>query len=283
MVSQLLLNGMFPPLKKFDRAIKANRHLSEQETINLYQIFCDCMDEGEAYNVQEAFTGIALSYGKYFKKGKTLPFLLKQVIFCLAVHCLKYGKMNQNEIVDCLKANGVSISHYYFSRAWFVPADYRLSYKSDIPAPPVEYMGQKKGELGAAIRNLVYQAKEYDTFIDLFGGSGAATAAVMHLKDKKYIYNEVNPSVFNLFYYLVKDYKPLLEGIKVLQDFICRPENYPKGENIFEEAQVWIDGRIDAKYYELDRELVRDGTRQGVAWCAYIILRIILLNPWSRL
>lgn len=36
MDSQLLLNGMFPPLKKFDRAIKANRHLSEQETINLY-------------------------------------------------------------------------------------------------------------------------------------------------------------------------------------------------------------------------------------------------------
>jgi len=133
MVSQLLLNGMFPPFKKFDRAIKANRHLSEQEAINLYQIFCDCMDEGKAYNVQETLIGIALSYGKYFKRDKTLLFLLRQVIFCLTVHCLKYKKMNQKEVIDHLKTKGISISYSFISKQEFSPLKYLAIYNYDIP------------------------------------------------------------------------------------------------------------------------------------------------------
>lgn len=282
MDSQLLLDGMLPPLKEFDRGIKANKYLKDQEKINLYQIFCDCMNRGEAYNVKAALTDIAISYGKYFKRGKTLPFLLRQVIFCLTVHCLKYNKMNQKQVIEYLKKNRVTISHNFISRAKIKPTGYWKAYECDIPDPPVEYMGQKKGELGAAIRNLVYQAREYNTFIDLFGGSGAATAAVMHLKDKQYIYNEVNPRVYSLFCYLAKDYKSLLEGIKVLQDYICLSENYPKKNNIFEEAQVWIDGRIDDKYYELDRELVREGTRQGCCMVCLYYFTHYTLEPLEQ-
>lgn len=270
MNSQLLLNGMLPPLKEFDRGIKANKDLEDQEKINLYQISCDCMNKGAAYNIKAALTDIAISYGKYFKQGKTLPFLLRQVIFCLTVHCLKYNKMNQKQVIEYLKKNGVTISHNFISRAKIKPTDYWKAYECDIPDPPVEYMGQKKGELGAAIRNLVYQAREYNTFIDLFGGSGAASAAVMHLRGKNYIYNEVNPNVYHLFYFLATDYKRLLEAITELQNYICLSDNYPKKDNVLEETQMWIDGRIDAKYYEPDRELMLDGTRQGCCMvCLY--------------
>lgn len=50
------------------------------------------MDKGEAYNVQEAFTGIALSYGKYFKKVRRFHFYSGRSFFALLYIALNMVK-----------------------------------------------------------------------------------------------------------------------------------------------------------------------------------------------
>ena len=95
--------------------------------------------------------------------------------------------MNQREVIDYLKAKGISISNNFISRQEFSPLKYLAMYNYDIPESIINYSGQKKGYLGVAIKNLVYQAGKYDTFCDIFGGSGAASLAVNKVDGTKYI------------------------------------------------------------------------------------------------
>lgn len=94
-----------------------------------------------------------------------------------------------------MKFKGVSITHNFFTRLGHTPTQYQAMDAHKIPKSVISYMGAKRGGLGIAIKNLVYQAGEYDTFYDIFGGSGAASLAVNKISKKNYIYNELNASV----------------------------------------------------------------------------------------
>lgn len=222
MNSQLLLNGMLPPVGGGASAIEENEDVFRVDINILDGIVCDCQKQGKKYNVQSAFATLVPMLNRYTKQGKELPFLFKQVIFYLAVHCMKYKtkKLNwtQKNILAFLEGAGVSLSHNFFTRLRRTPT----MYLRDIPEPFIGYKGQKYGMLGAAIRNLVWQAGDYDVFYDLFGGSGAATLAVDKLPKKRYVYNELNKSVYNLMC-VVKDdqlYKTLIENLERLHEYL---------------------------------------------------------------
>lgn len=221
MDSQLLLDGMLPPFKKFDRMIESDV-LTKKEKNTLYQMVDDCIRLGGKYDVQSALASIAKTYGNRFSKGSVLPFTLRQVIFCLAVHCCKYKKMTQGGVISYMNNNGVSISHNFFSRIGYTPIRYLAMYDHDACDSVVNYSGKKKGELGIAIRNLVYQAGAYNTFCDVFGGSGAASLAINKVSGAEYVYNELNKSVFNLISVVADDalYLDLIAALKVLQNYL---------------------------------------------------------------
>lgn len=78
------------------------------------------------------------------------------------------------------------------------PTQYIAKELFQQPEMLLKYKGNKDGALGIAIKNIVYQAGKYDVFVDIFGSSGAASAAVAKNKDADYVYNEKNISSFNI-------------------------------------------------------------------------------------
>lgn len=133
-------------------------------------------------------------------------------------------------------------------------------------------MGQKRGELGEAIRNLAYQAGEYDEFYDLFGDSGAATAALVHLEGKKYVYNEVNPRVFALFSMLSSaKYKELFTALKKLQKYIGCGNNYPEDKKLRSDAEwCYIQERGSASD-EIRRLMFKEDKEWRCLVCLYYL------------
>lgn len=222
MSSQLLLNGMLPPVGGGVLTIGDNHEDVFRVDINILDaIVYECDQQGKNYNVQLAFATLVPILKRYTKQGKEFPFLFKQVIFYLTVHCLKYKKdldWTQAGVLAFLDGAGVSLSHNFFTRLGRTPT----MYLRDIPEPFMSYKGQKNGILGAAIRNLVWQAGDYDVFYDLFGGSGAATLAVDKLSKKCYVYNELNKSVYNLMC-IVKDeqlHKTVIKNLERLHEYL---------------------------------------------------------------
>jgi len=232
MDSQLLLNGMLPPFKRFARSIKANDDIFGIDKAKLYEIVGDCLGGKENYKVKRGLVSLAPIIVKYSKQGSDLPFLIKQVMFCLTVNCVKYertDKWTQEKVLAFLNGAGVSNIHNFFTKLGYTPTKYWNTFKEEIPAPVVGYMGQKKGELGVAVRNLVYQAGKYDVFYDVFGGSGAASLAVSRIAGATYVYNELNNVVFNLFSVIADKalHLELIKALRVLQKYI-----YEGGEQL---------------------------------------------------
>lgn len=123
-----------------------------------------------------------------------IPLLIKQVLFFGAFEFNAY--FNAKEWIKVLQAEEVAISHNFFSREKKA-VEYGRYYKYKQPANPLSYMGQKNGEVGVALKNLVYQAGDHDCFVDIFGGSGSASVAFPRKKNVKYVYNEWNEYVAN--------------------------------------------------------------------------------------
>lgn len=90
------------------------------------------------------------------------------------------------------------------------------------------YPGEKHNELAQAIRYLVAHARDYDNFLDLFGGSGRATLAVQKSDRVDYYINEWDYT--NINYYKVLSNKKLLlllkKYFKKLQDNITLDNGY---------------------------------------------------------
>jgi len=270
MDSQLLLNGMLPPSEK-SLSIKANENLSVDEKGSLYHIVEDCQQQGKSFNVDAAFDTIAVLFGSYFKRGKTLPFLLKQVIFCLTVHCLEYNKMNQKGVIDSLNAKGVSISHNFFSREEHTPGKYLLMSRYKAPKSVISYMGAKKNGLGIAIKNLTYQAGKYDVFCDIFGGSGAASLAVNKVHKVDYIYNELNASVFNLIYVVADDelHLKLIDDLHILQEYI-KNGGEPYGKINLDK----VTKEFEKKYKnQIDKDIISTGFKEFKT-CGYPAVKL---------
>jgi hypothetical protein len=82
-----------------------------------------------------------------------------------------------------------------------------------------QYLGRKTDSLGTAIKWLVYQAGAYDVFIDVFGGTGAASVAMPRRNNAAYIYNDIDKGMSNLWDVIADNelYKELIKDLKDLQ------------------------------------------------------------------
>lgn len=237
--AQELLDSMLIPFTKNKRSITANKELSTQEIDILYDIVINFENNSGKYNYEQALQAIATIMKKFLKdseeiNGKqivrnpaTMPFLIKQVLFFIAVSCIEHkisakAVDNQKYILDKLNSylGNTPVSHNFFSKMHNTPIQYVQMKEYKQPRLPAKYMGQKNGDLAIAIKNLVYQSGKYDIFCDIFGGSGAALLSVDRRKDSKYVYNELSPRVYNLFCVLVDDnmYKELITELNLLQE-----------------------------------------------------------------
>ena len=115
-------------------------------------------------------------------------------------------------------------------------------------------MGQKKDELGDAIKYLVYQAGKHSAFVDIFGGSGSASVAVAPKNHRmQYVYNEKNRVVYNYFETMTSDdYKKVINAIKWIQNDLYNKEmtvcDY-YGFDINEEINKYISWKKENKNY----------------------------------
>ncbi len=167
-----------------------------------------------------------------------IPWLVKQLLFYIYLYCVKhdvkmiktrtykrnnvvhtkevYARVGTDNILAYLREKGIKISHNFFSRMNSSAINLYNTKQNIQPELPYKYMGQKNKNLAFALNNIVNQAGKYHVFIDVFGGSGAATLAIEHRKNSEYIYNEINRMVHNLFKVIAdkKDFANLCELIK---------------------------------------------------------------------
>lgn len=153
-----------------------------------------------------------------------MPFLIKQVLFYIC--CITKVKNSDSRLkyfLADLESAGLSKTKKFLDVGGMSPDKYcdMKGYKQ--PANPCLYKGQKKGELAYAIDNIAYQAGSYSYYVDVFGGSGAASTAI-HPQDRvKQVYNELNVAVFNLFEVLASEgYVELKKALKELQEDLKR-------------------------------------------------------------
>lgn len=273
-----LLDSMFPRFKVNKKNIDADSTLSQAEQKLLLQIVTDFEAQNEKYDYRSALDSIAkimLRYnnvsqevvkdGKTTKiaiQPKTLPFLIKQVLFYMAVACKIYGLCTQAAILDELENRGISISHNFFSSKMPVTPVAYINMKTkkylltpnnfdsvlsigdaqNVMSLPTNYVGQKHEELAVAIKNLVYQAGKYDLFADVFGGSGAASVAVAHNKDANYVYNEKNIAVYNLFEVMTDNtlHLELIDELQALQADLSGKCEWLPFDMLNEEAESYF-------------------------------------------
>lgn len=171
-----------------------------------------------------------------------IPWLVKQVLFYIYIYCIKhdvkmiktrhykrnnvvhtkevYARVGTDNILDYLKKEKrIKISHNFFSRTKSSARNLYDTKEYKQPELPCNYMGQKRDQLAFAISNLVNQAGRHNVFVDIFGGSGAATVAFKHRNNCEYVYNEKNRMVHNLFKVLAskKDSSALIDIIKTFR------------------------------------------------------------------
>ncbi len=240
-----LLDSMLIPFAKNKRNINANEKLSSQDKDILYDIIINFENNSGKYDYDQALQAIVPIMKKFLKpasnikntKGKrivrnpaTMPFLIKQVLFFIAVSCIEHkisakAVDNQKYILDKLNSylGNTPVSHNFFSKMHTTPTQYvQMKNYCQPEELHINYMGQKNGDLAVAIKNLVYQSGKYDIFCDIFGGSGAALLSVDRRKDSKYVYNELSLRVYNLFSVLLDDtmYKELITELSILQEYL---------------------------------------------------------------
>lgn len=281
------LDSLLMPFKKEDICIQANNTLSVSETDLLCQIVRDFERQDEQYDVKKALADISGIMGRYVSKANTktkgtsgvipvtpkpLPFMIKQVLFYIAVMCKACkikGFDTQAGIINEIKSNGTNISHNFFSKMDRTPEMYLQMANYTQPELPTNYKGQKHGELGFAIKTLAYQCGKYSKYIDIFGGSGAASLAVEKRKNTGYVYNELHRCVCNLYDVLCDDvlYKQLIDELKALQAHLDGRKEWNIGVNFDIEMSIYFNNKsknkdeYDYAYEEAEIFIVDNNSR----------------------
>lgn len=234
------------------KKVRDNAELTSDEIAILYQIVLDCENSTNSYTWEKLcieldkiatlyirFNSVETNRVKVVNPKKTdkipaspkaIPWLVKQVLFYIYIYCIKHdvqmekkvykkiswSRVTSSDILAYLKEKGIKISHNFFSRMNSSAINLYNTKQNIQPELPYKYMGQKNKNLAFALNNIVNQAGKYHVFIDVFGGSGAATVAIEHRKNSEYIYNEKNRMVHNLFKVIAnkKDSANLCELIK---------------------------------------------------------------------
>lgn len=270
--AQELLNSMYPPQRVDHSHTDANKKLLIIERKALLRLIIDFEKQKTRLVYNSVLAGVAKRAMRFVtvaspnKSGrnspvspKSMPLLIQQVLFYLAVRGKEYDLCKQEEIITALNLNiGKIYTKMPFEPGYYLSVrDYRQLYKSleggnynpranvkakaaYIPKYPFsqpqvlfKYNGKKAGVLGVAIKNLVYQAGKFDRFVDVFGGTGSATLAFPKRGYTEYVYNELNKTLFEL-YKVIKypDYKLLIQEIQSLKSAL-------RGE------KPWLDGEVN--------------------------------------
>lgn len=96
------------------------------------------------------------------------------------------------------------------------------------PELHINYQGQKKDNLASVITHLVDQAGAYDNFVDVFGGSGAASFAVNRNDTSSYIFNDLDLGMCCLYHALADNnlFKRLITNLLFLQEDLANIKNH---------------------------------------------------------
>jgi len=156
-----------------------------------------------------------------------MPFLIKQVLFYIyyQMKLRRYREITIERFLYDLDKRGVSKTKKFLDIGGLTPEKYYQMKKYIQPKNPCPYKGQKKEETAEAIKNLAYQAGKYSYYVDLFGGSGSATAALFPQDKVKQVYNEKHRTVYNYFEVISSDrYEELQKAIDIVREDLSRPD-----------------------------------------------------------
>jgi hypothetical protein len=126
--------------------------------------------------------------------------------------------VTEQKFLDELSINGINKNKKFFNKEIHV-RDYKNLVEYEQPEMHINYLGQKKGILAEALKNIVFQSGSYDCFVDVFGGSGAATLAVPRRKEAVYVFNDKDIGLACLYDVISddKDYEVLIKYIQGLK------------------------------------------------------------------
>lgn len=251
-----ILDGILPQLNKFGRAKKANELLSDVERDELYDVVASYKIEDKGWYLNSISKVVSIIkkhpefayYDKGYNEDETplvsmeMPFLIKQVLFYIYCETKSNNEdLRLNGFLGDLQSAGLYKTKKVLNVGGMTPDGYLDMVRYNQPKNPCLYKGQKKEELAYAIKNLAYQAGSYSYYVDVFGGSGAATTALYPQDRVKQVYNEINPAVYNLFYVLASDgYTQVISTIEALQNDLVRTDfNF---NNIFSELRKILAG-----------------------------------------
>ncbi len=237
---QNILDNILNPAEYHAKALAQSERLDTSIVTTLYDIVDVCESNLSEASLMQGLnrlqpivraysrTMMPLEDGTTIPMGnETRPFLVLQVIMYLAVRLQETCNMKDKQIAKLLH-DVLGIKEHFFSEAGTSPTYYHKVEQHIQPKAPYNYLGQKHGMYGIAIKHLAYQAGKYTTWIDLFGGSASATAAVCKKGETQYIYNEGNITTFNAIRVIADDvlYKELIAKIKALQNDILGIETW---------------------------------------------------------
>ena len=232
--AQKLLDNMLPRFGEYKRNTDADGELTASEKDVLLNIVIDFKNDSGQYDYRSALDSIKdildsrfrvspnskitkENGGIIYSNPPAVPFLVKQVIFFIAVSCIENEDIEYTQTDICKHLN---LSHNFFGKLGRTPKEYVDMQIHTQPDRIINYNGHKDEELGIAIKNLVYQAGIHDYFVDIFGGTGAASTAVNHRDNVQYVYNDKDKLMYNLFKVIADNelYIELIEAIKLLQE-----------------------------------------------------------------
>jgi len=176
----------------------------------------------------------------------------KRIINYIAYLC--YGGQNNVNSKYSSQASvldRIGLSHNMFTKWHMSPQKDFEFHKYKAPNPPLSYLGCKDGLLGYLVNYLSNQVN-HSTFIDIFGGSGAASISknISKAEGVKDIINDYDPIVVN-YYRVLSDYnssfitslETVLNHINEVSDIIIDEENnglptIENSEGYFEYADI---------------------------------------------
>lgn len=261
MTAQNILDEYYPPLSKYKKRVERNNELTDEEVSVLYK-FVDNFEEQEEkfdwineidsiipiikrFQSTDVVSVTTNKAGTIPKSPKATPFLITQVLFYLGVACSFYNDISASKVLDVLKDKGLNLSHNFYTKLNLNSYVEMLKYHQ--PEMLFNYNGAKHKELGVALKNLVYQAGAYNTFVDIFGGSGSASLAFPRRRNSAYVYNDLDSSLVNLIEILADDKKhlELIDYLKHLQKDLCGEEKWVIGVDLIAEAKKYYNNRIN--------------------------------------
>ena len=189
-------------------------------------------------------------------QNQSSPYLLRQVLyyFCETAYRDEVKEYQQTELINEIgkvwytmptkgknKDKKIPISQNVWNKWEMYPKKlYRVLFEEQ-PKRIYPYKGGKTDAIGLGVRYLAFQAGAYSDFIDIFGGSGFATASVIHTQGTKYFYNELNRHVRNLFEVLADD-KLCKEYIRAMKDFLYDLRHKVQERSVFKNVNLDADG-----------------------------------------